>query len=172
MAEKTGTEPGGMVKRGPSLRSMIEAWVMKKVDICAKEMEREMVVAQMGRTRMKHLNSSTWVTVQSLHLLGVVRSWWSAIIAALSKNLVSCKGIPLVSSINFLFSIYFLKLVCFWCVHKSCLCNIGYMRKFLLVLRCVSQFPGTNNIRFLSLHLIELSLAHLNALHMILESCN
>ena len=87
MALKTGTEPGGMRKEGPSLRSMRMAWEMKKVESWAKEMERAMVEAHTGSTRRKDLNSSTWVTVHSLQRLVV---WWSsrsAITAALSKNL-------------------------------------------------------------------------------------
>lgn len=87
MAEKTGTEPEGMTKLEPSLRSMTAAWLRKNVESCAKEMERAIVEAQMGNTLMKHLNSSTCVTVHSLHLFVVLNASGSAITAALSKNL-------------------------------------------------------------------------------------
>lgn len=87
MAEKTGTEPDGITKFGPSFRSMVAAWLRKKVEIWAKEMERAMVVAHTGKTLMKHLNSSTCVTVHSFHLFGVIEDWWSSPeTAALSKN--------------------------------------------------------------------------------------
>lgn len=87
MAAKTGTDPAGIWKFGPRLRSMVWAWLTKKVEIWAREMARAMVEAQTGRIRMKHLNSSTWVTVQSLHLFFVLDSSASVITAALSKNL-------------------------------------------------------------------------------------
>ena len=38
MAEKTGTETDGMKKLEPNLRSMMAAWLRKKVESCAKEM--------------------------------------------------------------------------------------------------------------------------------------
>lgn len=47
-----------------------------------------MVVAQMGRTLMKDLSSSTWVTVHSLQrLFAFAASVLFVITAALSKNL-------------------------------------------------------------------------------------
>lgn len=46
-----------------------------------------MVEAHTGRTLMKHLNSSTWVTVHTLHLFFVFDASVSPITAALSKNL-------------------------------------------------------------------------------------
>lgn len=49
-----------------------------------------MVDAHIGRTRIKDLNSSTCVTVHSLHLLFVLLSV-SVTTAALSKNLVRGK---------------------------------------------------------------------------------
>ena len=66
-AEKTGTEPDGMTKLDPSFLSIRFAWLIKKVESCAKEIERAMVVAQIGKTLMKHLNSSTCVTVHKFH---------------------------------------------------------------------------------------------------------
>lgn len=87
MAEKTGTEPEGITKLEPSLRSMIEAWLRKNVESCAKEMERAIVDAHMGNTLRKHLNSSTCVTVHNFHLFVALNASGSDITAALSKNL-------------------------------------------------------------------------------------
>ena len=75
-----------MTKSGPSFLSMMWAWLMKKVESWANEMERAMVEAHTGRILTKDLNSSTWVTVQSLQRLFVLASA-SVITAALSKNL-------------------------------------------------------------------------------------
>lgn len=86
MALKMGTEPAGMVNLGPSFRSMMVAWLMKKVDSWANEMERAIVDAHTGRILMKDLNSSTWVTVQSFQRFLVLTSG-SITTAALSKNL-------------------------------------------------------------------------------------
>lgn len=85
MAEKTGMDPDGMVKWEVSLRSMIAAWLRKKVESCAKEMESAIVVAHMGRIRMKDLSSSTCVMVHWFHLL--VCCVGDLIMAALSKKL-------------------------------------------------------------------------------------
>lgn len=85
-ALKTGTEPAGMTKLEPSRRSVMVAWLMKKVESWANEMERAMVDAHTGRTLMKDLNSSTWVTVHSLHRLRPLPSG-SVTTAALSKSL-------------------------------------------------------------------------------------
>lgn len=90
-ALKTGMEPGGIVKWWPKLRSMVLAWLMKKVESWENERERAIVDAHIGRTLMKHLNSSTWVTVQSLHRLFVLDSG-SVTTAALSKNLQKQNG--------------------------------------------------------------------------------
>lgn len=65
---------------------MMLAWLMKKVESWAYEMERAMVDAHTGRTLMKDLNSSTWVTVNSLQRLRPLASG-SVTTAALSKNL-------------------------------------------------------------------------------------
>ena len=86
MELKTGMEPAGILKLGPKLRSMILAWLMKKVESWENERERAIVDAQIGRTLMKDLNSSTWVTVQSLQRLFVLASEFVTT-AALSKNL-------------------------------------------------------------------------------------
>lgn len=85
-APKIGTEPEGICKFGPRLRSMMEAWLTKKVENCAKEMERATVEAHTGRILMKNLSSSTWVTVQSLQRFVLSHSG-SVITAALSRNL-------------------------------------------------------------------------------------
>ena len=45
---------------------------MKKVESCVKEMEIVMVVAQIGKTLLKHLNSSTCVTMHKFHLFLVI----------------------------------------------------------------------------------------------------
>ncbi len=86
MALKTLTEPTGIVKLEESFRSMMEAWLMKKVASWAKEMDRVIVDAHMGRTLIRDLNSSTCVTVQSFHRFFVLASG-SVATAALSKNL-------------------------------------------------------------------------------------
>lgn len=65
-----------MSKLGPKLWSMIRAWLKKKVESWENEMERAMVDAQTGRTLTKNLNSSTWVTVQSLHRFFALASIW------------------------------------------------------------------------------------------------
>lgn len=93
IAAKTATEPAGITKWGPSLRSMAVAWLMKKVESWAKEMDRAMVDAHTGRTLMKHLNSSTCVTVHSLHWFLVFNASGSVITAALSKKLHAPKKI-------------------------------------------------------------------------------
>jgi hypothetical protein len=85
-ALKTGTEPAGMTKLEPRVRSVKLAWLMKKVESWANEIERAMVDAHTGRTLMKDLNSSTWVTVHSLQRLLPLASG-SVMTAALSKNL-------------------------------------------------------------------------------------
>lgn len=85
-ALKTGTEPAGMLKLVPRLRSMMVAWLMKKVDNCANEIDRAMVDAHTGRILIKHLNSSTCVTVHSFQRLFWLPSG-SVTTAALSKNL-------------------------------------------------------------------------------------
>ena len=85
-ALKTGMEPCGIGKWWPKLRSMVLAWLMQKVESWENERERAIVDAHIGRTLMKHLYSSTWVTVQSLHRLFVLDSR-SVTTAALSKNL-------------------------------------------------------------------------------------
>ena len=85
-ALKTGMKPCGIGKWWPKLRSMVLAWLMKKVENWENERERAILDAHIGRTLMKHLNSSTWVTVQSLHRLFVLGSG-SVTTAALSKNL-------------------------------------------------------------------------------------
>lgn len=59
MALKTGTEPAGIVKLGPSFRSMMVAWLIKKVESWANEMERAIVDAHTGSILTKDLNSST-----------------------------------------------------------------------------------------------------------------
>ena len=87
MALKTGTEPAGILKLPPPRRrSMIVAWLMKKVESCAKEMESAIVDAHIGRTLMKHLNSSTCVTVQRFQRFFGSASG-SLTTAALSRNL-------------------------------------------------------------------------------------
>lgn len=91
MALKTGMEPAGMSKLGPRLRSMTRAWLTKKVESWEYEMERAIVDAQTGRTLMKDLNSSTWVTVQSLQRFFALASG-SVTSAALSKNLRKDSG--------------------------------------------------------------------------------
>lgn len=58
-APKMVTEPVGIVKLGLNFLSMILAWLTKKVDSCAKEMERAIVVAHIGKILRKLLNSST-----------------------------------------------------------------------------------------------------------------
>ncbi|XWS14518.1 hypothetical protein CRYUN_Cryun35bG0016700 [Craigia yunnanensis] len=86
MALKTGTEPAGIVKLGQSFRSMMVAWLIKKVESWANEMERAIVDAHTGRILMKDLNSCTWVTVQSVQRFLVLASG-SITTAALSKNI-------------------------------------------------------------------------------------
>lgn len=86
MALKTETEPAGISKLGPSFLSNMRAWLTKKVESWAKEMESAIVDAHTGRTLMKHFNSSTCVTVQSLQRFLLLASR-SVTTAALSKNL-------------------------------------------------------------------------------------
>jgi hypothetical protein len=64
---------------------MILAWLVKKVESWENERERAIVDAQIGRTLMKDLNSSTWVTVQSLQQFVLASEFVTT--AALSKNL-------------------------------------------------------------------------------------
>ena len=86
-AAKTGTEPAGMRKCGPSFRSIMVAWLMKNVESWANEMERAMVEAHTGKILMNDLNSSTCVTVHRFQRLFGLASSGFVTTAALSKNL-------------------------------------------------------------------------------------
>ena len=100
MTLKMGIEPAGIVKLEPSFRSMMFAWLMKKVESWAKEMESAIVDAHTGRILAKDLNSSTCVTVQSLQRF-LVSASGSVTTAALSKKL--CQHIR-VTRILYLYS--------------------------------------------------------------------
>lgn len=69
MALKTVTEPAGIVKLEESFLSMMLAWLVKKVASWVKEMDRAIVDDHIGRILIRDLNSSTCVTVHSLHRL-------------------------------------------------------------------------------------------------------
>ena len=87
MAPKIGTVPGGMRKLPPIWRSMVVAWLTKKVWSCWKERGRAMVATHMGKTLMNDLSSSTCVNVHSLQRFLAFAPSGSTITAALSKNL-------------------------------------------------------------------------------------
>lgn len=109
MDPKTGTEPAGILKWGPRARSIRAAWLTKKVEFWEKEMESAMVDAQMGRTRRKDLNSSTWVTVHRRHGLFAPGSG-SIRMAALSKNLAGRKSKRLINLTHILVYITTIKI--------------------------------------------------------------
>lgn len=86
--KNTVREPAGIWKL-PNDLSMVVACSTEKVIICAKMVQKVMVVAHIGRSLATIFTSSTLVTEQSFQGFGVelVSKSPSATIAALSKKL-------------------------------------------------------------------------------------
>lgn len=87
---KTGTEPAGILKRGPMRRSMVKAWMIAKLSWMAKGVHKNKPVDHNGNILTRLLRSSTCSTVLSSHGFATEPSCFvspSVLSAARFKNL-------------------------------------------------------------------------------------